>query len=449
MNETLQRWWDRELQEMPEVELQARRLLLDTLVCAAAGLGEQEPAAYAQRLAKSSPGPVRWPYCSESLSSIAAASLGAMSACWHEYCEGSAFAHGRPGLHAVPVAVALGLASGSSYREVLQAIVIGFEVGARAGHSMRIRPGLHVDGTWGVLGATATAARMLQLPLAVADRALAIAATQIPASSYRPVTVGATARNTYAAHACSQSILFAEAAAAGVTAPDDALQIAAQQLGSTPTTAPDWRWPAVDEPLILQGYLKPFAAVRHTHYGALAAQAWRDSHATAAEIDTGTIQSLRLYTYPEALIYCANRQPRTMIQAQFSLSYALSRVLCGYPLGPEVYAPQVLFDREASRLEALLAIEASDEFSGRGARLVIETTAGRFETTVESAAGDPDRPLSEDMLWRKAAAILTPKIGERAARDFFERLMFGALESSFADIVAGEGASHYSVAGAV
>lgn len=432
MNTTLQRYWNLDLQAHPEVEAQARRLLLDTLVCAAAGLGEPEPTAYAGRLGRSSPGPVRWPFNKESLSSIAAASLGAMAACWHEYCEGSAFAHGRPGLHSVPVAVALGLAAKASYREVLQALIVGFEISARAGNAMRIRPGLHVDGTWGVLGATATAAQLLKLSLTEADSALRIAAVQLPASSYRPVAVGATARNTYAGHACAQAILFADAAASGVTAPADALAIAAQQLGSTPTISEFWAWPEVDEPLIRSGYLKPFAAVRHTHYGAVAAQAWRDSHRDPADIDTDSITAIDLFVYPEALTYCANRAPQTMIQAQFSLSYAVSRVLAGYPLKPGVYAPEVLHDPAANRLEALLNIEPTEEFVGRGARLRVVSSRGTFEIAVPSVPGDPDRPLDDAMLWQKTAGILVPLVGAAPARNFFERLLGGSLDQPLA-----------------
>ena len=74
--------------------------------------------------------------------------------CWDEACEGLARAHGRPGLHAIPPALALGIANRETLREVLTGAVRGYEMAARLGERMRIQPGMHVDGTWGTFGAT-------------------------------------------------------------------------------------------------------------------------------------------------------------------------------------------------------------------------------------------------------------------------------------------------------
>src|SRR5690606_35774354 len=211
---TLEWLADVELAAYPQVEQRARWLLLDTLACMAAGFSVAEPARYAQQLAVIAPGPVVWPGSGVALSPLAAASVAPMAACWHEACEGLARAHGRPGMHAVPVAAALGVQSGATLREVLEAIVWGYEVGGRAGEAMRIRPGLHVDGTWGVFAAVAAAARASRFDRDACLQALATAACQLQASLYAPVRSGGTARNTYAGHAASQAVLLTQAIAA-------------------------------------------------------------------------------------------------------------------------------------------------------------------------------------------------------------------------------------------
>ena len=139
----------------------ARLLLLDTIACAVAGFSEPVPQKLARALGAGD-GNVRWPGAPR-LTASAATFAAAVAACWHEACEGLARAHGRPGLHAVPVAVSLGLAHQATLGEVLRAIIVGYEIGGRAGEAMRIRGGLHVDGTWGLFAAVGAAGSLMHL----------------------------------------------------------------------------------------------------------------------------------------------------------------------------------------------------------------------------------------------------------------------------------------------
>lgn len=399
---------DVRLVDHPQVERRARWLLLDTLACAAAGFSASEPAAYAGRLAALAPGPVAWPGCDAGLSAVAAASVAPMAACWHEACEGLARAHGRPGLHAVPVAAALGVQRGAALDDVLEAIVQGYEIGGRAGEAMRIRPGLHVDGTWGVFAAVAAAARVSRLDRAASLEALAAAACQLQVSLYAPVRQGKTVRNTYAGQAAARAVLLVEALAAGIDAPVDVFDEAALQLGD-PGARP---WCAPDEFLILQGYLKPFAGVRHAHYAAEAACRWHRAHGP----DTGAIRVLVLDTYPEALAYCGIRAPQLPLQAQFSLSYATAHALLRGGLGPEAYRAEALRDPELRRLESLVELRA-DRGEGRGATLRVVGDAGEVAFDVDRVAGDDAMPFDEAQVRDKALSYLQPALDrERALR---------------------------------
>jgi len=430
--DTVGRLWNLDLLQHPDVEERARWLLLDTLACAAAGLQESELVRFETLLAELMPGDIRWPGGKLGLSVPGAATLGAVAACWHEACEGLALAHGRPGLHVIPVALALGAARKARLGEVLDAIVVGYEIGARAGIAMRIRPGLHVDGTWGLLGATAAAARMRGLGSGHAVAALAIASCQIPSSLYLPVSMGNTARNTYAAHAAAQGIFFAEAAAAGVTAPMNVFTHAAAHLAAMPVSPDTWSWPVMEDFLILQGYLKPFAAVRHAHYGAEAAHRWRQNiHAAST-----TIREATLETYPEALAYCGNRAPETPIQAQFSLSYAVACILSGHELTASAYSDAVLADPESRRIESLLNVRVSSELSGRGARLTVLSDAGRHTIRVDKVLGDPDQPFTCNDVRDKANGLLAPMLGEPAATRLIEAILFGDRRVTLPQLLA-------------
>ena len=257
----------------PEVESKARLVLLDTLGCFVASLRHPEPKALVNRLCEVEPGSVRLPGVDVGMSPISAAYSIALGACWDEACEGLARAHGRPGLHAAPAALALALAENRTLGSMLAALVVGYEVGGRMGEALRIKPGLHVDGAWGALGAAAAAARTLSDEPALALYAVQTAACQIPFSLYDPVPVGATARNTYAGNGVSLGLRSALSVEAGITAPDAAIGsygALALDLGpGLPAFAP------AGDYVILEGYLKPFAAVRHVHYGATCALDWR------------------------------------------------------------------------------------------------------------------------------------------------------------------------------
>lgn len=393
----------------PGVEEKARFILLDTLGCFIAAQGHQEPAAMARGFTELEPGKVKLPGLEGGLSPTAAAFLIALGACWDEACEGLARAHGRPGLHAMPAALALALADERDLASLLRALVVGYEVGGRMGESLRIKPGMHVDGAWGALAAAAAAAALLSGEAATTITAVNTAACQIPFSLYAPVAAGASARNTYCGHGVTLGMQAALAAQAGIGAPRDALaqynQIAlGAEAGAT-------QFASAGEFFILEGYLKPFAAVRHVHYGAAAALEWR----AARGPDTGAISALGLSVYDEAIRYCGNRAPRTPIQAQFSLSYGIACALVTGELGAGAYRADVMGDAELRRLEALLEIGVDDARSNagrRGATLTIATAAGTEGLNVDSVPGDPERPFDASRVRAKFESYAAPRLGQ-------------------------------------
>lgn len=409
----------------PDVEAKARLLLLDTVACAVAGMGEPELKALSRGLAVSSGGTAQWPGA-QALTPASAAFLAATAACWHEACEGLARAHGRPGLHAIPVAVSLGLSLGASLGQVLDAVVYGYEIGGRAGEAMRIRPGLHVDGTWGILASAAAAARIRKFEASAIMQTLAMAACQIPVSLYAPISAGRTARNTYVGHAASIAIYLADAVAAGVSAPEDIFDQAGRGLGNGDMTTV-WPWAEPGEYLILQGYLKPFAAVRHVHYAAACALQCFARY----KGDTKTIKEIRLQTYPEALTYCANRAAATPIQAQFSLTHGVAFALRHGSLGPEAYAPQIFSDAEHKRLEAMITLHADPAISHRGARLIVVTDQSAESYAVDSVPGDPGQPLSAEDTIAKAKAYISSVLSADAAQSIVAQIMTAPLDAPF------------------
>jgi 2-methylcitrate dehydratase PrpD len=375
-----------------DVAAKARLLLLDTLGCLLAGLRHPEVRQFARALRVAFPGEVAWPGSDIPLGPAGSAALGAAAACWDEACEGNAAAHGRPGLPVVPALLALTGNRDASLADLLLALVTGYEIGTRAGQAWRIPAGLHVDGSWHSLAVAGGVARLISGPDAI-QPAIEAAACQIPASLYLPITVGSAVRNTYVSHAVLLGMLSAAAAEAGFDMPRGALEEGRHRvLRATERAhvAPVGEW------TIRDGYLKPFAGVRHTHYGVEAALRIRRH----PDFSPDKVRLITLATYEEAARYCGNRAPGSAIGAQFSLSYAVAAALVLGGLGPEAYA-NVGSDTVIARLEQLVVID------------VDPSRAGVLSEDVDSVAGDPGRAMSEQEIVNKFSRYAGPTLGPR------------------------------------
>lgn len=401
----------------PAASLQARRLLLDTLGCALAGRRADEVQQLETGFSRLDPGAFCFPE-GKGMAMHGATQVLAMAATWDEACEGHALAHGRPGVPLVAALLPLGLQLGASLGAFTDAFVLGYEIGARAGAWLRIRSGMHVDANWPALGVAAGVARLMGLPAAGIMQAVNIAACQLPTSLYLPVVAGRTARNTYLAHSAVLGLQAAFASAAGVDAPHDALA----HYASTYATAAPQPLPAPMTMLLLDAYFKPFAAVRHVHYGAVAALRIRE------QLHSGTqdIRSIVLTVYEEATVYCGNRAPLTPIQAQFSLSFGVAAMLRFGNIDPPVYAAAHFNDPELRRLEALVVLQVDPDLTMRGQRgatLLVQSESGLLQESVDSIAGDASHPLDRAALCEKFQRYAAHSVSSRDAMEFCTALL--------------------------
>jgi 2-methylcitrate dehydratase PrpD len=398
-----------------DVEAKARLLLLDTLGCLLAGLDHPEVQKFGEALRLAFPGDAAWPASDIRLGPAGLGALGAAAACWDEACEGHAPSHGRPGLPVVPALLALAASRETTLGDLLLALATGYEIGARAGEAWRIPAGWHVDGSWHSLAVAAGVARMTAGPALIAP-AIEAAACQIPASLYLPITAGSVLRNTYPAHAVLLGVMAAGAADAGFAMPHGALEEGRRrvlQATAAAATAPAGQW------TILDGYLKPYAAVRHTHYGVEAALRLRKR----ADFSLQKVAAIKLDIYPEAVQYCGNRAPRTAIQAQFSLSYAIAAALTLGDLGPDAYAD--VSHPEITRLERCVTVEANPSRLRRGAKLSIDVDGTVLTESVDDIAGDAANPMTRDQVIAKFRRYTEPSLGRTRAQALVSFILDG------------------------
>ena len=389
------KWLDAtDLDHELEVLQHAKWLVLDTMGCVMAGLKAQPIEAYIHNASSVDAGNFRLlPTQANGLSASHAAMVLAMAACWDEACEGHARAHGRPGVAAL--AALIPFSSKLTYGQFLKSFVVGYEVGARMGASLRINKGMHVDGNWPALGAAAAVAHAMGLAPEKIEQAVELAACQMPMSIYLPIRSGSTARNTYLGHAAQLGQNAALAVASGITTPSHAVAEYAQ-VGLGKPALP------IDEShqfQILEAYFKPYAAVRHVHYGALAA------HALHQSIELENIERMVLSVYEEATVYCGNRAPLTPLQAQFSLSFGVAAMMKWGRLDPWVYKEPQFSNEQVKSLEALLKVEVNPVWTQqltRAAHLTVDLKDGtQLSKTILAVPGDLQIPFTKEALVAK------------------------------------------------
>jgi len=410
------------------IEQRARDLLFDTIGCAVAGLATDEVRDLARRLAESEPGTLRIPGMPEGLSTSGFLFAFSAAACCFEGPEGLALAQGRPGLHVVPAVLARALAERRSLREVLDALVVGYEIGGRIGEVYRLRPGMHVDGTFGTFGAVVGLARLKGAAPEDTLAAINHAACHLPFSLYFPITHGSTARNLYVGHGALLADMALTATLAGFGGPTmsltEHLRLALARDVNALGTPPDvW--------LLLQGYLKKYPVTKHVHYGVAAAAQWHADHAAQA----AGIERVRLKIYRNALIYCGVRHPATSIQAQFSLSHGLAWALLHGDLTAAAFSADALASPDVRRLEHLIELEEHPVLTAddkRGAELSV-TFGGRTASyVIDDVPGDPQRPLSRAELVHKFRSGAAPAVGDRQVDTMIAAVLDGPLDSPLA-----------------
>jgi 2-methylcitrate dehydratase PrpD len=179
--------------------------------------------------------------------------------------------------------------------------------------------------------------------------------------------------------------------------------------------------------LLLEGYLKPFPAVRHVHYGATAAIQWHRE----VGVPAGRISAITLRVYQEALTYCGNRAPETPIQAQFSLTYGIACALLTGRLDPEAYSATSLADPARRHLEALITLEpdpAMTQPGQRGCTLQVVADGVAWTRTISTIPGDRTMPLSRTEVLEKFMSYAAPVLGAPHATTLSTLLLNGALD---------------------
>jgi 2-methylcitrate dehydratase PrpD len=362
----------------------------------------------------------------------------------------------HPGASVIPAALAAAEYAGASGQELLTAVVAGYETANRIIEAIQPTPTRHAR-VWGVavhqaFGAAIAAARLLRLGELAFHDAFGLAGTMsaVPAArkwnwTNRPLSspkdvVASQAESGVKATclaACgwhgSRDILDGENGFWIMAGSDrcDAARFT-DRLGT--------RW------TVEELSFKPYPACRWVHSALEATEHLMREGGLAA----GDIREVQVGTFEDVVVNFAERRPKTMVDAQFSMPWTMAVTLAGLPKGPEWYSETTLSSPSiqalADKVGVVVDREAQDRhFSEeRKAMSVVRITtrdSRHLDRRVAVARGGVASPWPKGGIEAKFHSLADPVIGAKPASELRRRILDldegGPIDTLFA-LIGGE-----------
>ncbi len=317
----------------------------------------------------------------------------------------------HPGPVIVPAAIAVAEMTDATGEELLTAIVRGYEATIRIGQALGTTHYryFHNTSTCGAFGAAAAASYLLKLNQQETVWALANAGSRTGGLWQMRHEAGETKslHNASAAQTGVQAALLAKHGARGPSALLEGEQgiFAAMSDGADAQKVIenlDYPW------RIHEVSFKPWPACRHAHPAIDAALAV----AALPPFNAANIESVEIATYRSAIDFCDQPNPRTELQAKFSLQHCAAVVFCRGKPAMDNFADARINDADVVAMRARIRVIEDAAMSTQfpqhyAARLSVTMQSGEVLTHHQADAwGDPELPLSSEAIASKAASLL-------------------------------------------
>ncbi len=327
----------------------------------------------------------------------------------------------HPGAVVVPAALALAEETGASGRDLLEAVVIGYEAMGRAGiavgpasHMLR---GFHPTSMSGVFGAAAAAGRLLGFDGARLNHAFGLAAS-MASGTMEFAASGGMAKRLHAGRAAEGGLLAALLAARGLEGAEDGLAgrygfcrvFTEQPQVDLLTAGLGSRW------MIDEITTKPYAACSDIHPMIQAAMELRENH----RLDPEQVVWIEAEGPTKAAVQNNLDGTTSVMAAQYSAQFNIAAALLADPREPATYAPERIADPRLAAMQARVrSVAPAPEFDATyawkmGGRVRIGLADGRvLEREVHGQLGSMHDPLDSRQVDDKFSRLVDAA-GDRA-----------------------------------
>jgi 2-methylcitrate dehydratase PrpD len=238
--------------------------------------------------------------------------------------EGNQFCKGHPGMHTFPAALAYSQVHGASGRDLITAIAIGYEVGARVGIATNLRMSMHPHGTWGTICAAVGVARLAGFNVEQMKTLLNVSSNMTLATSRRTMLEGGTVRNLFTGVSNQMGVLACDLVLSGFTGEHDGIgnvfgKVVSEEFNQDAMTyklGTHWE--------ITRNYFKMHSCCRFNHAALDALNEVVRTHQGVLAIND--IDSIHVDTYFLAA-ELDGQSPQNTLAGKFSVPFAIATTL--------------------------------------------------------------------------------------------------------------------------
>ena len=329
--------------------------------------------------------------------------------------------------------LALAEHTGSSGRELIDALVLGIDVSCRVGNAMypdHYDRGWHITGSTGTLGAAAACARLLKLDVQQTAMALGIAASQ-------PIGMreqfGTMTKPFHPGGAARAGLMSALLASQGYTASPKALE-APRGMMQTISTKNDWS--EITHELgqrfeISFNSYKPFACgiVIHPSIDACA-------QLRAQGVKPEQIERIELKVHSLVLELTGKKEPQDGLQAKFSVYHGCAAGLMVGKATEDEYHDAFVTRTDMVALRRKVVATVDDAIDEASADVTAVLTDGRrVQVFVEHAIGSLQNPMTDALLEAKFQGLSDPILGKSQTSELIKACWAVGAAASVDNIV--------------
>lgn len=323
----------------------------------------------------------------------------------------------------VPSALAVAEDEELSGKDILAALVAGYEAGARIGESVNPEAYYfwHTTSTCGVFSSAVTVANLKKFNTDQMVQCLGTAGTQA-AGLWEFVIDGAMSKTLHVGKANFAGILSAKLTANGFTAAEKILD---GDKGFCRAMLSNPHWEKLTEDIkgfkIDNNSYKPFSCCKYTHPSSYAAQLLRNEQNLKLEdVEKVTIRSNRIV---KQLV--DNSHPKNPYGAKFSIQYCVATMIKYGKLGIDQFVDENLNNDEIQRvmqnIEVIVDPQLDKEYTEKPDRWAVELTIAckdgkTYTKFVEYPKGDPPNPMTWDETVEKFMDLSVPVYGEEVCK---------------------------------
>ena len=402
-----------------EIRSFARRWLLDLIGVAAGGRGTSMSRIIHNHAARQFGGSgAQMLFDGRFVSPAGAALAGATTIDSLDAHDGHKLTKGHVGCGVFPSLLAFAQAEQlEDPQDFLTALVLGYEIGTRAGIALhRTAADYHTSGAWVAVAVAALGARVLRLNASQTREALGIAEYHGPRSQMmrtidHPTMVkdgsgwGAMA-GVSAAYLSQDGFTGAPA----LTVEQDAVIDLWADFGQ------NWR--------ITEQYFKAYPVCRWAQPPLQAVLNLRQAH----HLTSADVARIEITTFHESR-RLAVTGPKTTEEAQYSTAFPTAVGMVRGTCGPADVEESSFSDPEIQRLARSMVIRESDIYNAafpakRIAEVTLVLKDGReLQSGPTEAIGDPENPVSLETVVAKFRAYSEPVLGPRRMQDIEARVL--------------------------